>query len=66
MYFTNAYSTRIFRKTFISQASQSMDLSMVSKLVGHSSITTTTKYYNKVELARKAIELEKFKGIKGV
>ncbi len=64
--FGTGYSMRIFRKTFISQASQCMDLSTVSKLVGHSSITTTAKYYNKVELARKAIELEKFKGIKGV
>ena len=60
--FGTGYSLRVFRKTFISQASQTMDLATVSKLVGHSSITTTAKYYNKVELKRKATELEKFEG----
>jgi integrase/recombinase XerD len=62
--FGTGYSMRIFRKTFISQASHTMDLSTVSKLVGHASINTTAKYYNKVDLERKTTELEKFKGIK--
>ena len=59
------YSMRIFRKTFITNASQVMDLSTVSQLVGHKQITTTAKYYNKVDLQRKKKELDKFKGIEG-
>ncbi|MBI2416661.1 MAG: hypothetical protein HYV28_01925 [Ignavibacteriales bacterium] len=63
--FGTGFSLRVFRKTFISQASEYMDLVTVSKLVGHASISTTAKYYNKVELKRKATELNKFVGLKG-
>jgi integrase len=57
------YTMRTFRKTFITNASAAMDLATVSKLVGHKNITTTAKYYNKVDLAKKAEDLNKFKGI---
>jgi len=57
------YSMRTFRKTFITNASAAMDLATVSKLVGHKNITTTAKYYNKVDLAKKAEELNRFQGI---
>lgn len=57
------YSMRTFRKTFITNASAAMDLATVSKLVGHKNITTTAKYYNKVDLSKKAEDLNKFKGI---
>jgi integrase len=57
------YSMRTFRKTFITNASQSMDLASVSKLVGHSQITTTAKYYTKVNLERQEKEIDKFKVI---
>jgi integrase len=57
------YSMRTFRKTFITNASAFMDLAIVSKLVGHKNITTTAKYYNKVDLAKKAEELNRFQGI---
>lgn len=57
------YSMRTFRKTFITNASAAMDLATVSKLVGHKNITTTAKYYNKVDLAKKAEDLNKFQGI---
>ncbi len=57
------YSMRTFRKTFITNASQTMDLASVAKLVGHSQITTTAKYYTKVDLERQEKEIDKFKGL---
>ena len=40
-----------------------MDIATVSKLVVHKNITTTAQYYNKVELAKKAEDLNRFQGI---
>ncbi|MGE5435891.1 MAG: tyrosine-type recombinase/integrase [Syntrophothermus sp.] len=56
-------NTKTFRKTFISTASATMELSAVSKLVGHDNITTTSKYYNKVDIERKRSELKKLEMI---
>ena len=56
------YTMRTFRKTFITNASAVMDLATVPKLVRHKNITTTAKYFNKVDLAKKAEDLNKFKG----
>lgn len=56
------YNLRTFRKTFISLANANgIELALVSKLVGHRSITTTAKYYNKIELSRQEEELNKIK-----
>lgn len=52
-------NSKTFRKTFISRASATMELSAVSKLVGHENITTTDRYYNKVDLERQRKELHK-------
>lgn len=47
------YTLRTFRKSFISNAYKSgIDLAMVSKLVGHKQITTTARYYNKIEIGQ--------------
>lgn len=56
------YNLRTFRKSFITCAHDSgTDLATVSKLVGHSNITTTAKYYNKLSVRKKAEELNKIK-----
>jgi len=57
------YSMRTFRKTFITNASTKMDLSTVSKLVGHQQINTTAKYYTKVDQRRQKIQLDKLEEI---
>jgi len=57
------YSMRTFRKTFITNASMSMDLATVSKLVGHSQINTTAKYYTKVDNKRQKNQLDKLEEI---
>lgn len=57
--YVKGINTKTFRKTFISNASNSMELSAVSKLVGHENITTTDLYYNKIDLERKRTELNK-------
>lgn len=47
------YTLRTFRKSFISNAYKSgIDLAMVSKLVGHRQITTTARYYNKIQISQ--------------
>lgn len=54
------YTLRTFRKSFISLAHASgIDLSTVSKLVGHHNILTTQKYYNKFNLLKAKSELTK-------
>ena len=56
------FNLRTFRKTFISLAYQSgIDLAMVSKLVGHKQITTTAKYYNKINIGQQHDAINKFK-----
>lgn len=55
------YNLRTFRKTFISLSHDAgVDLATVSKLVGHSNITTTSKYYHKLSLSRQNKEINKF------
>ena len=55
------YNLRTFRKTFISLAYQNgIDLAMVSRLVGHSNISTTAKFYNKIMLTKQNEQLNKF------
>lgn len=57
-----SYNLRTFRKTFISLAYDSdIDLAIVSKLVGHSNISTTAKFYNKIMISRQSEQLNKFK-----
>ena len=63
--YTRGINTKTFRKTFISNASKTMELSAVSKLVGHENITTTNLYYNKIDLERQRKELQKIETIKG-
>lgn len=58
------YSMRTFRKTFITNASINMDLSTVSKLVGHQQINTTAKYYTKIDQQRQKDQLDKLEEIK--
>jgi integrase len=58
------YSMRTFRKTFITNASMTMDLATVSKLVGHSQINTTAKYYTRVDNERQKKQLDKLEEIK--
>ncbi len=41
-----------------------MELSTVSKLVGHENISTTDQYYNKPDIERQRLELNKFTGMK--
>lgn len=54
------YTLRTFRKSFISSAYKSgIDLAMVSKLVGHKQITTTSRYYNKIEISQQHLALNK-------
>ncbi len=54
------YTLRTFRKSFISNAYKSgIDLAMVSKLVGHKQITTTARYYNKIEIGQQHIAINK-------
>jgi integrase len=54
------YNLRTFRKTFISLSHDAgVDLATVSKLVGHSNISTTSKYYHKLSLARQNSEINK-------
>jgi integrase len=56
------YNLRTFRKSFISMAYASgVDLTMVSKLVGHKQITTTAKYYNKISISHQSNEVNKIK-----
>ncbi len=57
------YSMRTFRKTFITTASKTMDLATVSKLVGHTQINTTSKYYTKVDQQRQKDQLDKLEEI---
>jgi len=54
------YNLRTFRKTFISLAHDGgMDLATVSKLVGHRQITTTAKFYHKLNISKQTTELNK-------
>jgi len=54
------YTLRTFRKSFISNAYKSgIDLAMVSKLVGHKQITTTARYYNKIEIGQQHQSINK-------
>lgn len=57
------YSTRTFRKTFITLARSSfnMDASIVMELVGHEHGNTTDRYYNQISIAAMRKELKKFK-----
>lgn len=56
------YTLRTFRKTFISLAHDSgIDLATVSKLVGHRQISTTAKFYHKLDISKQITELNKLK-----
>ncbi|KUG25275.1 hypothetical protein ASZ90_004903 [hydrocarbon metagenome] len=56
------YTLRTFRKTFVSLAHESgIDLATVSKLAGHSQITTTERYYNRLGMTKKTDELNKLR-----
>lgn len=56
------YSLRTFRKSFVTRAARSgMKLELVSSLVGHSNITTTSRYYRQVATEDKKEELKKLK-----
>lgn len=57
------YTTRTFRKTFITLARSSfnMDASIVKELVGHEHGNTTDKFYNQISISAMKKELRKFK-----
>lgn len=56
-----SYNLRTFRKSFISRAYDSgIDLAVVSNLVGHSSISTTAKFYNKIKVSKLGDQLQRF------
>lgn len=56
------YTLRTFRKTFISLAHEhGIDLATVSKIVGHKRISTTAKFYHKLDISKQSDELKKFK-----
>jgi len=57
--YVKGINTKTFRNTFISNASNSMVLSAVSKLMGQENITTADLHYNKIDLERKRTELNK-------
>jgi len=56
------YNLRTFRKSFVSFAhSSGLDLATVSGLVGHKKISTTQKFYNKLNITKQSSELKKLK-----
>lgn len=55
------YSSRTFRKSFITLARKSgMDESVVKELVGHSHSSTTDKFYNRIDTDAMRSELRKY------
>ena len=60
---SKGYSSRTFRKTFITLARSkyNMDASIVKELVGHVPNNTTDKYYNQISIKTMKKELRKFK-----
>ncbi|MHB8930239.1 MAG: tyrosine-type recombinase/integrase [Melioribacteraceae bacterium] len=58
---TKKYSSRSFRKTFVTIARRNkMDESIVKELVGHAHTSTTDKFYNKIDLDQMKEELLKY------
>lgn len=61
------YSSRSFRKTFITVCRKNgMDESVVKELVGHSHTSTTDRFYNKIDDDQMKSELEKYRRIESL
>lgn len=62
---TFKYDLRTFRKSFVSTAARNgLEVALVSQLVGHKNLSTTTKYYLSIVPEQQKEQIEKFNPFK--